>query len=154
LSTILDFFIEYNDSIIIFAIDKKLYSNYKIYNYDEKIEILDTSSILGKNNKYLSVITNTSDFQNTEFFLNRELNIYEDLHPMSVKENNYELKSKLMKLFILYQTDNWKSKASRVCFGVFDTRAKAIDSAKWQELYNHNSEVVVLEVTLNLFEEV
>ena len=59
-----------------------------------------------------------------------------------------------MKLFILYQTDNWKSKASRVCFGVFDTRAKAIDSAKWQELYNHNSEVVVLEVTLNLFEEV
>ncbi|SNB01712.1 conserved hypothetical protein [Flavobacterium psychrophilum] len=59
-----------------------------------------------------------------------------------------------MKLFILYQTDNWKSRASRVCFGVFDTRAKAIDSAKWQELYNHNSEVVVLEVTLNLFEEV
>ena len=59
-----------------------------------------------------------------------------------------------MKLFILYQTDNWKSRASRVCFGVFDTRAKAIDSAKWQELYNHNSEVVVLEVTLNLFEEI
>jgi hypothetical protein len=59
-----------------------------------------------------------------------------------------------MKLFILYQIDNWKSRASRVCFGVFDTRAKAIDSAKWQELYNHNSEVVVLEVTLNLFEEV
>ena len=71
-----------------------------------------------------------------------------------IAENNYELKSKLMKLFILYQTDSWKSKALSVCFGVFDTRAKAIDSAKWQELYNHNSEVVVLEVTLNLFEEV
>ena len=56
-----------------------------------------------------------------------------------------------MKLFILYQTDNWKSKASRVCFGVFDTRAKAINSAKWQELYTYNSEVVILEVTLNLF---
>ena len=98
LSTILDFFIEYNDSIIIFAIDKKLYSNYKIYNYDEKIEILDTSSILGKNNKYLSVITNTSDFQNTEFFLNRELNIYEDLHPMSVKENYFELTNDFLKL--------------------------------------------------------
>ena len=98
LSTILDFFIEYNDSIIIFAIDKKLYSNYKIYNYDEKIEILDTSSILGKNNKYLSVITNTSDFQNTEFFLNRELNIYEDLHPMSVKENYFELTNGFLKL--------------------------------------------------------
>ena len=59
-----------------------------------------------------------------------------------------------MKLFILYQTDNWKSRASRVCLGVFDTRAKAIDSAKWQELYTFNSEVLVLEVTLNLFEEV
>ena len=59
-----------------------------------------------------------------------------------------------MKLFILYQTDKWKYKASRVCFGIFDTRAKAIDCAKWQELYNFNSEVVVLEVTLNLFEEV
>jgi hypothetical protein len=59
-----------------------------------------------------------------------------------------------MKLFILYKTDNWKSRASRECFGVFDTRAKAIESAKWQELCNHNSEVVVLEVTLNLFEEV
>ena len=59
-----------------------------------------------------------------------------------------------MKLFILYQTDNWKSIASRVCFGVFDTRAKAIDCAKWQELINHNSEVLILEVTLNQFEEV
>ena len=59
-----------------------------------------------------------------------------------------------MSVFLLFQTDNWKSKASRVCFGVFDTRAKAIDSAKWQKLYNFNSEVVVVEVTLNLFEEV
>jgi hypothetical protein len=59
-----------------------------------------------------------------------------------------------MKLFILYQTDNWKSKVSRVCFGIFDTRSKAIESAKWQELYTYKSEVVVLEVTLNQFEEV
>ena len=58
-----------------------------------------------------------------------------------------------MKVFILYQTDNWTSRASRVCFGVFDTRAKAIESAKWQDLRNFNSEVVVLEVNLNLFEE-
>lgn len=59
-----------------------------------------------------------------------------------------------MKLFILYQTDVWKSRESRVCFGVFDTRAKAINSARWQELYNCISEVVVLEITLNAFEEV
>ena len=59
-----------------------------------------------------------------------------------------------MKVFILFQTDVWKSKASRVCFGVFDTRAKAIESAKWQELYNCISEVVVVEVTINQFEEI
>ncbi len=59
-----------------------------------------------------------------------------------------------MKVFILFQTDVWKSKASRVCFGVFDTRAKAIESAKWQELYNCISEVVVIEVTINQFEEI
>lgn len=57
-----------------------------------------------------------------------------------------------MKLFILYQTDNWKSKAFRISFGVFDTRAKTNESAKWQEL--SNSIVVVLEITLNIFEEI
>ncbi|SHM59349.1 hypothetical protein [Flavobacterium xanthum] len=58
-----------------------------------------------------------------------------------------------MKLFILYQTDVWKSKASRVCFGIFDSRNKAIDSAKYNGLYCSCAEVVVEEVTLNLFEE-
>lgn len=48
-----------------------------------------------------------------------------------------------MKLFILYQTDIWKSKASRICFGVFDSRDKAIDFAKYNYLYCHNSEIVV-----------
>ena len=58
-----------------------------------------------------------------------------------------------MKLFILYQTDVWKSKASRVCFGIFDSRIKAIDSAKYNGLYCSSAEVVIEEVTLNLFEE-
>jgi hypothetical protein len=58
-----------------------------------------------------------------------------------------------MKLFILYQTDVWKSKASRVCFGVFDSRYKAIDSAKYNNLYSSYAEVVIEEITLNLFEE-
>lgn len=57
-----------------------------------------------------------------------------------------------MKLFILYQTDIWKSKASRVCFGIFDSRNKAIDSAKYNGLYCSCAEVVIEEVTLNLFE--
>lgn len=58
-----------------------------------------------------------------------------------------------MKLFILFQTDVWKSKASRVFFGVFDTRTKAIDCAKYHGLYSYNNEVVIEEVTLNLCEE-
>ena len=59
-----------------------------------------------------------------------------------------------MSLFILYQTDIWKSKASRICFGVFDSREKAVESAKWQELKCYNAEVVIIQVTLNLFEEI
>jgi hypothetical protein len=59
-----------------------------------------------------------------------------------------------MGLFILYQTDKWKSKASRVCFGIFDSRIKAIESAKWNELYSCNSEVVIIEITINEFKEI
>jgi hypothetical protein len=58
-----------------------------------------------------------------------------------------------MKLFILYQTDIWKSKVSRVCFGVFDSRNKAVDSAKYNGLYCSCAEVVIEEIMLNQFEE-
>lgn len=54
-----------------------------------------------------------------------------------------------MTLFILYQTDQWKTKSSRVFFGVFDCRIKAIDCAKYHGLYTHNSAVVIDEVSLN-----
>ncbi|WP_284653215.1 hypothetical protein [Flavobacterium terrisoli] len=54
-----------------------------------------------------------------------------------------------MTLFILYQTDIWKTKSSRVYFGVFDCRQKALDCAKYHDLYAHNSKVVIEEVTLN-----
>ena len=59
-----------------------------------------------------------------------------------------------MILFLLFQTDKWKSKASRIFFGAFDSRAKAIDYAKYNDLYWCNSKVVVVEVTLNHFGEV
>ena len=58
-----------------------------------------------------------------------------------------------MKLFILYQTDIWKSKMSRVFYGIFDSRPKAIDCAKYNGLYCSSAEVVIEEVTLNIFEE-
>ena len=59
-----------------------------------------------------------------------------------------------MSVFLLFQTDNWKSKAWRVFFGAFDSRNKAIDYAKYNDLYWHNSAVVVIEVTLNEFREI
>lgn len=54
-----------------------------------------------------------------------------------------------MTLFILYQTDNWKTKSSRVFFGVFDSRAKAQDCAKYNRLQTLDSKIVIEEVTLN-----
>lgn len=59
-----------------------------------------------------------------------------------------------MTLFILYQTDSWKSLKSRIYCGIFDSRNKAIDSAKYNGLYNQNAKVVIVEVTLNQFQEV
>ena len=58
-----------------------------------------------------------------------------------------------MILFILYQTDVWKSKASHTYFGIFDSRIKAIDCAKYYGLYCSNAKVVIEEVMLNQFTE-
>ena len=59
-----------------------------------------------------------------------------------------------MKLFILYQTDIWKTKTARVFFEIFDSRPKAMDCAKYNGLYCNNAKVVIEEVTLNIFEEI
>jgi hypothetical protein len=58
-----------------------------------------------------------------------------------------------MTLFILYQTDIWKSRTSRIYCGIFDSRIKAIDSAKYNGLYTDSTAVVVVQVTLNQFAE-
>lgn len=58
-----------------------------------------------------------------------------------------------MTLFILFQTDSWKTTTSRVFFGVFDSRNKAIDCAKYNGLYTSTTEVIIQEVALNLCEE-
>lgn len=58
-----------------------------------------------------------------------------------------------MTLFILYQTDVWKTKSSRIYFGIFDSRSKANDIAKYNGLYTSGAEVVIEEVTLNQFNE-
>lgn len=58
-----------------------------------------------------------------------------------------------MKVFVLYQTDQWKSKMSRVCFGVFSAKAVAIDAAKANGLYTNDSEVEIIEVIIDVFEQ-
>ena len=58
-----------------------------------------------------------------------------------------------MKFYILYQTDVWKNKSSRIYCGIFDSRDKAKDSAKYNGLYCNKAKVVIEEVTLNVFEE-
>ena len=58
-----------------------------------------------------------------------------------------------MTLFILYQTDQWKTKPSRVFFGVFDSRIKAIDCAKYHGLYSNTTKIVIEEVSINLCDE-
>jgi len=58
-----------------------------------------------------------------------------------------------MKLFILYQTDIWRTKSSRVYCGIFDSRKKAVDSAQYNGLYVANCMVIVEEVELNQFNE-
>lgn len=59
-----------------------------------------------------------------------------------------------MTLFILYQTDVWRSKASRICFGIFDSREKALDIAKYHGLVSANAKIVIEKVMLNIFQEV
>ena len=57
-------------------------------------------------------------------------------------------------LYLLYQTDIWKSKSSYVCFGVFDSFEHANEQAKKNDLYNNNSEVVIKPIKINQLEEV
>ena len=52
-------------------------------------------------------------------------------------------------LYLLYQTDIWKSKSSYVCFGVFDSFEHANEQAKKNDLYNNNSEIVIKPVKIN-----
>lgn len=59
-----------------------------------------------------------------------------------------------MKLFILFQTDIYKSRSNRVLFGVYESFDLANTAAKENNLYNHNSEVIIDEIELNEFKEI
>lgn len=59
-----------------------------------------------------------------------------------------------MTVFILFQTDRWRSKASQVCCGIFDSREKAKDAARYNKLQTPTTQVVIRKITLNLFDEI
>ena len=57
-------------------------------------------------------------------------------------------------VFVLFQTDIYRTRASRVFCGVFSTEAEAIDHAKENGLYTHDAEVVIIECEIDKFDEV
>lgn len=59
-----------------------------------------------------------------------------------------------MTVYVLFQTDIWKSIRSRVFFGVFSTEGQAIDHAKENGLYTCDAEVVIIECEIDKFEEI
>jgi len=59
-----------------------------------------------------------------------------------------------MTVFILFQTDVHRTRASRVFFGIFSTEVKAIDHAKENGLYTHDAEVEIIEFEIDKFSEV
>lgn len=59
-----------------------------------------------------------------------------------------------MKVFVLFQTDIHRTRASRVFFGVFTSEPKAIDHAKENGLYTCDAEVVIIECETDKFGEV
>lgn len=59
-----------------------------------------------------------------------------------------------MTVFVLFQTDIHRARASRVFFGVFTSEALAMDHSKENGLYTHTAEVVIVECELDKFGEV
>jgi len=58
-----------------------------------------------------------------------------------------------MKVFLLYQTDKWQTKTTRVCFGVFESHDKAEKIAELNGLYLGECGVHIEERKLNEFGE-
>lgn len=59
-----------------------------------------------------------------------------------------------MTVFVLFQTDIHRTRASRVFFGVFTSETLAIDYAKENGLYTHDAEVEIIECETDKFGEV
>lgn len=58
-----------------------------------------------------------------------------------------------MEYYLLYQTDIWYSKNSKILFGLFESFNLAVESAKLNNLYSDESGVLIEVVQLNTFQE-
>ena len=57
-------------------------------------------------------------------------------------------------IYVLFETDVWKTKSSRIFLGVFSSFELANQFAKENNCYTNETEVVILEVELDKFEEI
>lgn len=75
------------------------------------------------------------------------------LHRNSCKK--LTIKSQIMKnYYVLFQTDIYKTKSSRIFLGVFSSFQLANQFAKENNCYTYLTEVVILEIELEKFEEI
>lgn len=57
-------------------------------------------------------------------------------------------------VYILFQTDEWKTNSSRVCFGVYDSYEHAHAEAGKNNLKGNNSDFVIISAKINQFAEI
>lgn len=76
---------------------------------------------------------------------------YCNFNKLELNENQNKPIMKL--LFVLFETDVYKSKSSRIFLGVFSSFELANQYAKENNCYTDKTEVVILEVILDQFKE-
>lgn len=74
--------------------------------------------------------------------------INNNINMMNTLENPMKIYPQVT-VYNLFQTDIWKNKKSRVFFGSFSSFEKAKQAANDLELYNFESEIVILEVVVD-----
>ncbi|MFY4807073.1 AAA family ATPase [Aliarcobacter butzleri] len=113
-----------DNNIVIFRLNDKLYCNKKC-TFNKNIEILTEKVLLGRKNKYFSIITHTSDFIDSEIFLDRELSIYKEVHPMAIRD--YDINSlNIMFMHLDLNYSNYLSYIQKLVFIMLINRESKI----------------------------
>lgn len=126
-----------SNNIVIFRLNDRLYCN-KECGSDKDIEILKEEVLLGRKNKYFSIITHTSDFIDSEIFLDRELSIYKEVHPMAIRD--YDINSlNIMFMHLDLNYSNYLSYIQKLIFiMLINTESKIFFPNKYKILLHGN----------------